>query len=506
MAGGLIMILSTRPITGFEARAGLAQFANLLWDRAGRSRPTIHWSSDCPSATISLVTNRVTIMAIDEGATISGSLIRKLAGLIAHEFLHRHYSQQIHASGYLHKLYNGLEDARIERRAIEDRLLGNAAGLFGSLLRDFTQTPIDWQHPGNFPFSLAVFCRDYGVPVELPQGLESVWIEAKRRVNAATDSASVLRIAEWVMAQIKDQQEDQDQGDDQGQDQGQDKGQDKGKDLDRIQTLDPEAIGHPDLSAVPQTDGEESEEHRGTAKGIKGTIERSNLGTDHPLNDAVNAQTKVALRRLLDNSGRSDLEGGRKTGLIDSRALHRSPWTDRVFSRRHDEAGIDSAIYLLVDVSDSMHFDGRIDEARNVTATIYRAALDAQASVAVGLFSTMAHTIVPFGSGRRGLATISKIIDNGSTDDLIGTRHAIRELIARPEQRKVLLVMTDGQGNWESVRRVCTDAARVGIMTLGIGIGIDVSRTYPVSASVKSAADLGVTTFQALLATLRRAA
>jgi cobalamin biosynthesis protein CobT len=211
---------------------------------------------------------------------------------------------------------------------------------------------------------------------------------------------------------------------------------------------------------------------------------------------------------MLDNSGRSDLDGGRKAGSIDTRAIHRAAYDDRIFARRVEIAGIDTALYVLVDHSGSMA-GSWIRTARNVTSAVYKAGIEAQASVAVGVFDSYPATIIPFGAGRKGIDLISRIEACGSTSMALAVRHALRTLIDRPEPRRILLVITDahvGDDDASETRSLIAGGDRIGIQTLGIGIGRDISHGFADSSVIFEIGDLGPAAFAGLSKAIRRAA
>jgi len=68
---------------------------------------------------------------------------------------------------------------------------------------------------------------------------------------------------------------------------------------------------------------------------------------------------------------------------------------------------------------------------------------------------------------------------------------AVADLLSRREERKVVLVLTDGSpDDWESAAEIITKAGSAGIEMIGIGIQQDVSRLFPVAIRIGSVADL----------------
>jgi hypothetical protein len=59
-----------------------------------------------------------------------------------------------------------------------------------------------------------------------------------------------------------------------------------------------------------------------------------------------------------------------------------------------------------------------------------------------------------------------------------------------------VFVITDGEGQKDDVRAQCGAGVNLGITTIGVGIELDVSESYPVSVRVKDAANLGEVAFK----------
>ena len=96
----------------------------------------------------------------------------------------------------------------------------------------------------------------------------------------------------------------------------------------------------------------------------------------------------------------------------------------------------------------------------------------------------------------KAIPLFNAIDDGGSTNDYFCLRYAHKLLLNRPEQRKIAMVITDGQGYVEGLRRQVTAGENLGITTIGIGIQEDVSRVYKQSINIKRAEDLGVVSFK----------
>ena len=69
--------------------------------------------------------------------------------------------------------------------------------------------------------------------------------------------------------------------------------------------------------------------------------------------------------------------------------------------------------------------------------------------------------------------------------------YAAADLMARREERKVLITLTDGEpDDWKSAADIIAKATASGIELIGIGIQQDVSRLFPVAIQIQSVDDL----------------
>jgi Mg-chelatase subunit ChlD len=530
------MHLATRPLNGLEARAGLEAFAVEAFKALAKNDlHQIVWHAG--GAQIDLPRRTVYLPALDPRAVVSAAALRKTAGYIVHELLHARWSQPVTATPYLHRLYNGLEDARIERKAIREALTGNVSGLLRSLLADHLPPGIDWQTPGNFPFSLAVSCRDYpGLTCPPPAGLEAVWAHARSRIDSLRDSDATLALAEWVLEQIQQQQEQQqqqqqqeqdgeqddeqqqpgeqgqpdqqddqqDQQDDQqdqqdGQQQGQQQDQQDGPDLDSLDGIDPEP--HSEQEDMPTL----TEGHLRTEPGDQAILNRQISDRDpRSIQGHASPALRYAMRRLLDNSATDDMDQGRKTGAVNPRALHRAGFDPAIFARRREEAGIESAIYIMLDASGSM--TAAMSSALNACGAIYRAAQAAGAACAIGQFGGVVGTVVKWGTPvPKAIDALGRIRAGGGTPDAQAAHHALGHLATRREQRRLLMMITDGDGNGALLSEQLQAAESVGIRTFGLAIGNDASveAWYPRHGRINKPEDLGPATFKSLMEALR---
>lgn len=91
---------------------------------------------------------------------------------------------------------------------------------------------------------------------------------------------------------------------------------------------------------------------------------------------------------------------------------------------------------------------------------------------------------------------------NGGTPDSQGLLIAIKDVIARPEPNKIVLVITDGMGDVHGIRAGCAFAEQIGVDVIGLGIGQGseyVREVYPNALFAPSIRRLGEAAFQAIV-------
>lgn len=225
------VLFNRASVFGWELRQGIDQFAHQTCAALNLSPITVQWSPSIPTACINGY-GKIKVRAVNDDARIMNKTLVRYAGFIVHELLHRKYTDFRVNSGtpYVDKLHNAIEDAWIERRGIQSGLLGNIQGLLQGLMNGMLEecTVTDWADSSVYPFSLAVYAREFVKRVPVPANLLPVWEEATRRIDSAKSSHDTLRIAEWVYDQIKakaqeeSKEESPDKGDKNKGDEGQD--------------------------------------------------------------------------------------------------------------------------------------------------------------------------------------------------------------------------------------------------------------------------------------------
>ena len=213
----------------------------------------------------------------------------------------------------------------------------------------------------------------------------------------------------------------------------------------------------------------------------------------------VTARLRGEIKRLFDNTGRSEFELSRRTGSINVSALPSiATGNARVFKQRRDTEGVDSAVVLLIDVSASMAGDNQRAAVPACIALLETLAA-AQVEVCVMAFSSYCSVIKPWAMPtRKGVEMLRRLHIDGGTKDYPALKLAHEMLLRHPAQRRVCFSLTDGDGDvLESTVQVAA-AAALGITTIGVGIRHDVSTVYPQSVRVNTLADLGGVMFKQL--------
>jgi cobalamin biosynthesis protein CobT len=202
------------------------------------------------------------------------------------------------------------------------------------------------------------------------------------------------------------------------------------------------------------------------------------------------------LKRLFDDTAKVEFGLRRAAGTVDVNALSRLSVSDKVFKRRSETAGVDSAVVLVVDVSSSMR-RSRIAPAVQCCAALLDVLDRAGVSTAVLSFNHGTSLVKDWNERKAlGLDALSRLTPSGGTNDFFAVRYAHKLLLQRREARKVCIVLTDGNGEPEATARQVQAGTNLGITTLGVGIELDVSRVYPQNIKVDNLADLGAASFK----------
>ena len=526
-----IRALLGRPtIHGFQARHGLETFAHVACSALGLPPVRVHWQAGVQTAAINR-SGDLMLSDIRDDAQVQRSQFVRWVGYVVHELLHRRYTDFGARDGrsYVDALHNALEDAWIESRAIREGLLGNIGGVLRELIDGMTSEAIasghDWSDPRQYPYSIAVYTRPHAsIKAPVPATLLPVWREALARIAQAQSSSETLAVARWVYDQLQippqQQQQQQQQGSQQQQQSktggSQAGGAQAGDDQDAQDGDAQDAQdGKPRAGYAEAPDAgpaQTPKPHQGTLDtepemmggggagfGPTGVLERAALHSfdRYEIKHQIPGTLRYQVRRLLECSGREDLDSHRLAGSLDTRRIAASAWTERVFARRIEEAGIEAAVVVLLDMSGSMGGE-RAPVAIPAALALLETIEAAQASVLGAVFGD---EVAPFKrwteTVRRATPQARRLMLAGGTNDYYAIRWAHDQLLRHPAPRKVVLVLTDGVGDGYKASAQIASGSRLGIQTIGIGIQADVSNVYGHgSPCVISLEDLGRVAFQ----------
>ena len=523
-------ILSRPSVRGLEFRLGIEAYAHKVGSALGLPRVQVLWRADVQTAGIN-DNGDLYLAGVPDDAKVSRALVVKYAAYVEHELLHHKYTHFGYQSNdqYIRTLHNAVEDGWIENTGINSGLLGNIGPLLGEMIdtmtREALDTVKDWNDARQYPYILAVHCRSHAT-VKCPTNpaLTVIFDEAARRCLAAQNSADTLEIAKWVYEQIKKASKDKPKDkpdprkgkDKDGKDKGsekpsdgptspdQPKGEGKGKDK-----ADKPSNGPSGPVKSPEGVEANPVEPKLGEGGMAGSYstdvalrgERYHLSEQtipNLVNAPIPAKLRYEVKRLFDDSGLSDFTRNRKAGVVNIHALPTvAMGNDRVFKRRLEVEGVDSAVVICLDVSGSM-FDDYLIAPAVMTCRALLETLDA-AGVKTAVLCFGSQISVPKGfakNARQASTLLGTVKQGGSTNDYAALRYAHQMLAQRHERRKITFVITDGYGKPDAVRQQVASGQALGITTIGIGIGTDVTSIYGQAVTVRNIADLGSASFK----------
>ena len=543
--------------TGIQFRAAVEEILGKVNNALGLKTIRVQWTNQIETAAINM-TGHVLLADVPDNARVTHATLVRYCGMGAHELCHHAYTDwgtvyaMRHESSLLRQLHNAVEDAYIERKAIRSGLTGNVESLFKSLIDGMVSEAVrevqDWSDPAQYPFALAVYLRDHAtIKVPLAQGLEPIFAEAKRRFATCDSSADAVAIARWVRDQLRglsgnprrnpegkpegkpepdgkpgkstDPQPGEGEGKGEGKGEGEGEGE-PGEGQEGTQTGAGDAEkgeGTPTPPPGPARAPTGAEEFRPVEPAVKAddkgaggtggsyceadTLERpgAHLTSEgEVVSIKVPAALRYNLKRLFDNSALTEFGLRRKAGSFDVNSLSRLGVSDKLFKRRSEVDGIDSAVVILLDVSGSMRRT-RMRPAVECCAALLDS-LD-RAQVATCLLSFGSGTSVVKGwsdSKAKAIAALSKVNAFGGTNDHFAVRYAHKLLSQRSEARKVCIVLSDGCGQITETAAQVREGEAMGITTVGIGIQSDVTKVYPQSVMVSDLSDLGAASFKSI--------
>jgi hypothetical protein len=225
-----------------------------------------------------------------------------------------------------------------------------------------------------------------------------------------------------------------------------------------------------------------------------------------------------SVSRLVLSEARNTNDRYLSSGRFDRRAIGRASWgASNVFARRAYAPGIETAVFLLVDGSDSMRADARMVDAQSLAYHLGQAIDDAGAQCAIGAFYADGAIMHRFDIGivmakdwhePVDLGRIAALTPDGTTP-LSAAIIAASELLATLDvDRRICLPLTDGQCDLgpDAVRDACAIAAAMGVEVggLGIGGGTDCAGTFPVGIDLGAGANVSTAGLNLLVDMLER--
>ena len=555
-------------MNGIEFRQGVEKATHKIAADLSMS-VTIEWTNGITTAAINSQ-GMMYLSSVKDDAVVTQALLEQYIGFVIHELLHRKYTEFGARSydQYVAQLHNAIEDAYIERKGIKANLTGNIEPLLTTLIDSMVSKAFaevsDWSDPAQYPFVLAVYLRDHAkTKCPLAKGLEPIFAEAGKRLNRCRDSHDTLTLAQWVYSQMltlpkpkppevgngKKQgdskrvtEQGAEQGTEQGAEQGEGKGTEKGDtEGEKGSTSGDQGEGKgkgagqgknaPDAKSPEKSTAVEVEptlgdsEHSNSSNGgtysseqIRMASEQIGKGYRFEVNLDTPARLRFEVKKLFENSGTDEFQTNRRAGSINVKSLANINTTDRLFKRRLEVEGIDSAVVIMLDLSGSM-FDSkkaqddlgkkvrdadgnyvyikRIQQALNATAALMDTLTRAHVKVALVTFGCEVALSKAFDKPTQAtIRALSAVRNCGSTNDYQALRFSHEILHARNETRKVVFVLTDGLGNAQATREQAISGENLGITTIGIGIGESVSSVYPKSVMVRDGKSLGDASFK----------
>ena len=546
-----------RKYKGYEFREAITAFAHKAAKAVGVFLGDVQWVAGATTASIN-ERHEMRLPDVRDDAVLTQVQLVKYTGYILHELMHGKFTrfdqwtdltERAEAGGldpkYTFKMWNGIEDAYIENRAIREGITGNVDAAMTAMADHVMQRAfdanIDWADPAQYPFVFAFALRKHGtLRPRIANGLQPIIDGAADRLAASQGTADNANAALWVVEQLTqlkpDQPDQQDQPGDDGQsedggqpgDDGQ-PGDENGAETDENGSGDANGDEPGDAQAPADGDGERGFDPEVSMDGV---IEDDAQGTGHVFREsdimdegrivrvierepirtithAANAALRHQVRRLFENTATDGWSVKRKQGAINVSALPNiATGGDRLFKRRYEAEGIDSVVMILLDTSGSMNekIDANdrktkrlMDVAAETVYTVGDALHRAGVRVGVAAFDHYLTPLAPLGVHPKKLRTLMERVSMcGSTCDLQALRWAQSMLVRCPEQRKVVIVLTDGDGAPHSD---ITDQVRVGrrlgVETLAIGINHDVSH-YINAVTVNDVTQLGAATMKQL--------
>jgi len=522
-------------LNGYEFRIAIDGACHKLCSELSLPQVTVSWT-EVTTARIN-ARGDIELANVADDAIIDRKTFDKYVAFILHELLHRKYTD-FNASGdnqYIDQLHNAIEDAWIENTCIAEGLVGNAEDLLSSVIDGMSTDALDawddkWHHPARYPFLLAVYARKHAkVKLPLAEGLEPIFDGACARLATVQNSFDTLAIAVWVFDQLQniDNKNPQPKGDSDKPSDGNPDGQGKGNGAETDEkgsTSDDQGQGEGTTPAPtgkacspvkkngdickarpvePMSKAPDGAGAGGTYSKTYGITKRGHTrsGAQFKADVNVGAKLRYEVRKLFENTGTSEYQPKRKAGALNVNALHTVPQgNDRVFKRRLDVEGIDSAVVIVLDVSQSMFANDLENSpmqcAINACASLLDALSKAGVDTALLTFGDEVGVAKKFSdNAKKTIDALRHTGSGGCTNDYFAVRYAHELLHGHSAQRKVCFVLTDGEGMVTETKAQVDSGENLGITTIGLGIQQNVSNVYKHNVTVRDVHSIGSVAF-----------
>lgn len=227
---------------------------------------------------------------------------------------------------------------------------------------------------------------------------------------------------------------------------------------------------------------------------------------DHTMASSAQLRAKLASAMEAQARKRDVLKvSGRR---MDGGAAHRLFTDGRIFKRERTLREVNTAVLVLMDVSGSMSTANRIYEARKAALAISAGVHQIHGcKVAAAAFPEIV-VLKEFDEQPRPVSGRFTINPRGSTPMAEAMIWGATRLATRKEERKMLMVVTDGDPNdGHSVRELIKLYARSAIEVIGVGIQHPaVKCLFEKNVVVNSLEELPVAMFNLLKGSMRRVA
>jgi hypothetical protein len=227
---------------------------------------------------------------------------------------------------------------------------------------------------------------------------------------------------------------------------------------------------------------------------VKHANKGRNATYDFEARSAVNA-LKLKLHTMLQSQTFNDSTRSDKGSRFSQRHLHEVKIGGKVFEKRTEGIDIDVAATLLTDISGSMNDNNKL----KIAALASYATAEALASVH-GVVSAVA--VFPTASGVDYLTThgtkpatnaesFNQLSVYGDTPLSDAMARCSIDLLQQQKSRKMLIVVTDGEPNFDDQsEQVIKAAVNAGIEIMGVGIGVELDHLFDTWCSINSVSDL----------------